>query len=211
MLPALAIRHFAMKIHRLLLAALLIAATCTAQAAENIVILRHGEKPEAGLGQISCQGLNRALALPGVLLGRFGVPAAIFAANPGQQKTDRGIAYNYVRPLATIEPTAVRVGLPVDARFGFDDLKSLQAALLAPGLRDATVFVAWEHHLAETLARELLSRFDGNPAEVPKWRNEDFDSLYIITLEEDAQGQRHARFRREAQGLDRQPQACPAP
>jgi hypothetical protein len=33
----------------------------------TIVIVRHGEKPPAGLGQLSCQGLNRALALSQVL------------------------------------------------------------------------------------------------------------------------------------------------
>ena len=36
-------------------------------AAETIVFVRHGEKPEAGLGQLNCQGLNRALALPSVI------------------------------------------------------------------------------------------------------------------------------------------------
>ncbi len=198
-----------MKLH-LILSTLLVA-TCSAQAAETIVLLRHGEKPEAGLGQITCQGLNRALALPGVLLGRYGVPAAIFAANPGQQKEDRGIVFSYVRPLATIEPTAIRAGLPVDTRFGFDQIGPLQAALLAPGLQNATVFVAWEHHLAENLARNLVSSFGGNPADVPKWRSEDFDSLYVVTLEEDTQGRRRARFQRDSQGLDGQARTCPSP
>lgn len=194
---------------RHILSTLLIVAACSAQAAETIVILRHGEKPEGGLGQLTCQGLNRALALPGVLLGRYGAPAAIFAANPGRQKEDRGIVYSYVRPLATIEPTAIRAGLPVDTRFGFDQIDLLQAALLSPGLQNATLFVAWEHHLAESLARNLVSGFGGDPADVPKWQSEDFDSLYVITLEQDAQGGRHARFRREAQGLDGQASACP--
>jgi len=31
---------------------------------ETIVFLRHGEKPQRGLGQSTCQGLNRVLALP---------------------------------------------------------------------------------------------------------------------------------------------------
>ena len=46
-------------------------------AEEKIVFLRHAEKPAAGLGQLSCQGLRRSLALPDVLLGRFGSPNAI--------------------------------------------------------------------------------------------------------------------------------------
>lgn len=46
--------------------AIFIAASVWAET--TIVIIRHGEKPSAGLGQLSCQGLNRALALPQVLL-----------------------------------------------------------------------------------------------------------------------------------------------
>lgn len=49
-----------------------------ALADSTIVILRHGEKPGRGLGQLSCQGLNRALALPPILLSRYGVPVAIY-------------------------------------------------------------------------------------------------------------------------------------
>ncbi len=52
---------------------------------ETIVFVRHGEKPAAGLGQLDCQGLNRALALPPVIAA-FGKVDAIFAPNPSQQK-----------------------------------------------------------------------------------------------------------------------------
>ncbi len=92
---------------------------------ETIVILRHGEKPPGGLGQISCMGLNRALALPKVLIGRFGRADAIFAPNPSVQLRERSYpsqSYSYVRPLATIEPTAIQLGLPVNTQVGFDDI-----------------------------------------------------------------------------------------
>ena len=92
-------------------------------ADETIVFLRHGEKPEKGLGQLSCQGLNRALAIPDVLLDKFGTPGAIFAPNPSFRKSDHGIDYDYIRPLATIEPTAIRVGLPVNVQFSFNDIQ----------------------------------------------------------------------------------------
>ena len=49
---------------------------------ETIVLIRHGEKPDEGLGQLNCQGLNRALALPTVIAKTFGRPGAIFAPNP---------------------------------------------------------------------------------------------------------------------------------
>lgn len=196
---------------RTLLFVSLVAASSLAEAVETVVILRHGEKPEAGLGQLSCQGLNRALALPDVLLGRFGMPQAIFASNPGKQKKDRGVPYSYVRPLITIAPTAIRAGLPIDTRFGFDELDLLEEALLAPRLRNATLFVAWEHHLGESLARKLMADFGGDPAGIPEWQGEDFDSLYVVSLSEDAGGRRHAGFRRETQGLDGRAASCPSP
>jgi hypothetical protein len=49
-------------------------ATASARAQQTIVFIRHGEKPSGGYGQITCQGLNRALALPDVLLAKYGKP-----------------------------------------------------------------------------------------------------------------------------------------
>ena len=88
-------------------------------ATQTMVFLRHGEKPAGGFGQITCQGLRRALALPDVLIGRFGPPQYIFAPNPSPRIIDPGGPAHYVRPLATIEPTAIRLGMPVNAQYGF--------------------------------------------------------------------------------------------
>ena len=53
---------------------------------ETIVLVRHGEKPAEGLGQLNCQGLNRALALPFVIERLFGRPDAVFAPDPAQRR-----------------------------------------------------------------------------------------------------------------------------
>ena len=58
------------------------------RAGETIVMVRHGEKPLQGLGQLTCKGLNRALALPNVLIGRYGKPDFIYAPNPSVQVSD---------------------------------------------------------------------------------------------------------------------------
>lgn len=197
-----------MPIARFLLATACLIATSASDAAQTIVMMRHAEKPPQGLGQLTCRGLNRALALPGILLGRFGHPTAIFAPNPGIAKDDQGHSYNYIRPLATIEPTAIRAGLPVNTQWGFKDIASLENALLAPEMAEATVFVAWEHHLVRQAARDLLTKLGGDPAEVPKWDNDDFDTLYVVTVTGDG-ATRRASFRAERQGLDRLPDACP--
>ena|SRR5438445_9570671 len=51
-------------------------------ASETLILLRHGEKPAARLGQLTCQGLNRALALPAILNARFGRADTIIAPDP---------------------------------------------------------------------------------------------------------------------------------
>ena len=180
-----------------------------ALAEETIVMIRHAEKPDAGLGQLSCQGLNRALALPKVLLGKFATPASVFAPNPGVKKDDLGESYNYIRPLATIEPTAIQLGIPVNTSIGFENVISLEAALLAPRYKDATVFVSWEHRLVERAARNLVKQFGGDPSAVPVWDGYDFDSIYVVTLATDSHGKRSAKFRVEKEGLNGQPTSCP--
>ena len=88
-------------------------------AAETIVFLRHGEKPDKEFGQLNCQGLNRALALPRLLISKFGKPDYIFAPAPYRRSVPGGNEFNYVRPLATIEPTAIELGMPVNTDFNF--------------------------------------------------------------------------------------------
>jgi hypothetical protein len=175
---------------------------------ETIIFLRHGEKPPAGLGQIDCQGLNRALALPPVLAKRYGTPAAIFAPDPAQTVQDRGITYDYIRPLATIEPTAIRLGLPLNASFGVRDTTALEHELLAPSYQNSTIFVAWEHRIIVTLARDLLTQAGADPAAVPDWPSNDFDSLYVIAITHRGT---HitANFTHESEGLNNLPAACP--
>lgn len=196
----------------LALSALVIAAPATqAQdpvTTQTVVLLRHGEKPAAGLGQLDCQGLNRALALPAVLARRFGRPAAIFAPNPATKVRDPGGVFDYVRPLATIEPTAIALGLPVDASVGFTDIDGLQRRLGEPHLHDALVFVAWEHMRIEMVVRSLLARHNGDAAAVPAWRDDDFDSIYVVRIAR--RGNRaSASFEHTHEGLDNQPRNCP--
>jgi hypothetical protein len=176
-----------------------------AYAETTIVIVRHGEKPAQGLGQLSCMGLNRSLALAPVLLSRYGIPAAIYAPNPAVKKVDKGVSYSYIRPLATIEPLAIRAGLPVNLDWGITDTGRLAEALLARG--EGTQVVAWEHHLAGKLAKQLLEASGGNPAEVPDWEDADFDSIYVIRVAGQDKDRR-ATFSRESEGLNHLPDKC---
>src|SRR5262249_12549599 len=80
---------------------------------ETLVLVRHAEKPEEGLGLLTCKGLNRALLLPDFFAANFPRPDRIFAPNPAVKVTEihgDGRRYDYVRPLLTIGPTAIRFG-----------------------------------------------------------------------------------------------------
>ena len=96
----------------------LFASVATSSAEQTIVFFRHGEKPAAGNGQLTCQGLNRALALPDVLLAKFGSPSWAYAPDPSVKMSDPGGSFFYVRPLATLEPVAIRSGLSVNTGYG---------------------------------------------------------------------------------------------
>ncbi len=171
----------------------------------RLVMFRHAEKPGAGLGQLSCQGLNRSLALPGVLFAAYGRPAALYAPNPGFAKVDKGVSYNYLRPLATIEPTAIRAGLPVNTAWAWSDTADLQDELLKPSHEGQILYVAWEHHVLENLARSILRQRGGDPSLVGKWHDSDFDTVYVMTL----RTQGGTTFKAEREGLDHQSTACP--
>lgn len=176
---------------------------------ETIVMIRHGEKPAAGLGQLDCKGLNRSLALPDVLLLHFGKPDYIYASNPAVQAHDNGRTYSYVRPLATIEPTAIRMGVPVNAQIGFNQIDELQTALTQPAYAHATVFVVWEHVYLHDLAQQLLKAYGEDVSVLPPWPKSDYDTMYVFRIRI-RDGKPHLDFRIEREGLDgKLSDACP--
>jgi hypothetical protein len=188
----------------------LTAGIASAHAGQTIVFLRHGEKPPLGLGQLDCQGLNRALALPQVLQAKFGTPTAIYAPDPGSMAKDKGVEYNYVRPLATIEPTAIRLGLPVNTAFGLTQIKQLEHDLLKPAYSSATIYVAWEHNLAQQAVQQLIAAAGGHAQQVPPWADDDYDALYVLRLKWQNGKPVSVSFEKEAQGLNHQSVECPA-
>jgi hypothetical protein len=178
-----------------------------ARAEQTIVFMRHGEKPSGGYGQLTCQGLNRALALPDVLLGKFGKPTYLYAPNPAVQITDSAGAFYYVRPLATIEPTAIRTVRNVRTKYGYNDIASLEAALITPTKADSTIFVAWEHVYLQRVVQNIMNHYGGG-AKVPAWISGDYDTLFVVRVQY-AGGTTSARFSLDREGLNGQPTACP--
>lgn len=206
-------RHVSIRSAALLSTFALLFGGAAAQAApevETLVFLRHGEKPEQGLGQLNCQGLNRALALPAVLTRQFGAPTHIIAPDPSDQIDDHhGVSYDYVRPLATIEPTAIKLGLPVNTSLGQTQTDELRQLLDAPQYKNAMIFIAWGHHGIQQMVPQILHDHGGNPDAAPaRWPDDDYDSLYVVKIVRGEGTAERAEFRHLHQGLDGQPQSC---
>jgi len=183
---------------------------------ETIVFFRHGEKPAEGLGQLSCKGLHRALALTSspALSAR---PDYLFAPDPGlDMKLDEGVQYPYIRALATIEPLAVKFGMPVNTSFGFRqfvfDLKlkklippktepPLIKELLSDKYQGALIYICWEHHEIADIVDYLQAK-TGTPAKPTRWADDDFDGLLRVTLRRKADGSLDSvSVARESEGL----------
>jgi hypothetical protein len=196
--------------HRLLSTALVVfvLAAAEARAEQTIVFFRHAEKPSGGLGQITCQGLNRALALPAVLLAKYGTPDYLYAPNPAVKISDPAGSFYYVRPLATIEPTAVRAGKSINTRYGYNEITSLQSLLITPTKANTTIFVAWEHVQLVKIVQNIMNSYGGGVA-VPAWISGDYDSLYVVRVDYTS-GAINAQFHRDREGLNGQPTTCPS-
>jgi hypothetical protein len=180
---------------------------------ETIVVIRHAEKPTSeARGQLTCRGLNRALSLPSVL-ARFGHPAAIFAASPTAQTTEGSLnpwatRYSYVRPLATIEPYAILLDMPVNAQIAATNIQELQHEVLKPEYAHSVVIVAWEHLEARRFAEAMLTSF-GQSDVVPHWNDSDYETIYVFRIKADGKGGRKLNFTVEQENLQGLPATCP--
>lgn len=154
-----------------------LAGSQSALADQTLVFVRHGEKPDNDSGQLTCKGLNRALALPDVLMERYGKPEAIFAAGPKEKKSGSSL-----RSLTTMTPTAIRLSLPINIQYHADDIQGLQTALLSDSYQNSVVFVAWEHKNLVKVVKNIVKTEGGNLDEIPPWPGNDFDSVFVLTL-----------------------------
>lgn len=152
---------------------------------QTLVFLRHAEKPEMGLGQLNCQGLNRAIDLSTVLPNIFGKADFIFAANPSRHVEEGAgdVSYSYLRPLMTVGPSAIKQGLPINIDFAANDTSDLADELMRDKYHNATVYTAWSHGYLPELINKVAKEASGkNLKLVDDWTGDDFDSLLVLTL-----------------------------
>lgn len=175
---------------------------------ETLVFVRHGEKPPIEIGQLNCQGLNRSLKLPAVLLSKFGKPNKIFAPKP----SDKMLGHYYIRPLATIEPLAIQLNMPVNVKYGYIDIKGIAEELLSLEHANSTIFTAWEHVTLVQIARYIYARSGNNPEEIPHWSNDDYEGIYVLKINRGsalAGNSFNATFYRDVQDIQNLNNQCP--
>lgn len=178
---------------------------------QTLVFLRHAEKPGEGLGQLNCQGLNRAIDLATLLPERFGKADYVFAANPSRhvEEGSQDRSYSYIRPLMTITPSAIRLGLPVNIDYGANDTDGLARELLRDKYRNATVYTAWSHGYLPELINAVAGKALGEDRVITQdWSGDDFDTLYVLTLTWH-DGKASLLSRNVRQGLDNGASGCP--
>lgn len=178
----------------------------------NLVIFRHAEKPlrDDGLmaedGNLGAEAEQRLARLPERLLKDFGCPDFLVAANPAVKMLNKktGQYFNYIRPLATIEPLSIKLNYPVWTPYGYNQNDLLARDLLgdkafrpSPDGAPKTVFLAWERQNIRKLYQELVQQgklkdlagatatIDGAARScdpLPQWEQCDFDSVWMIHI-----------------------------
>src|SRR3990167_3117654 len=182
-----------------------------ADGTQTLVFLRHAEKPEGGLGQLNCQGLNRAIDLATLLPEKFGKANYVFAANPTRNVEEGELdnSYSYIRPLMTISPSAIKLGLPVNIKFSANDTSALADELVENKYHNAIIYTAWSHGYLPELINKVASEAVGEKHTITQdWSGNDYDTLYVLTLTWH-NGKASLLSRNYKQGLNNGEQTCP--
>ncbi|MCF5826963.1 hypothetical protein, partial [Pseudomonas syringae] len=183
----------------------------TKNGTQTLVFLRHAEKPAMGLGQLNCQGLNRAIELSEVLPRKFGKADYIFAANPSRhvEEGEGDLSYSYVRPLMTVGPSAIKLGLPVNIDFGANDTGDLADELMQDKYHNAIIYTAWSHGYLPELINKVAEEASGKAVNlVDDWTNDDFDSVVVVTLKW-VDGKATLDYKSHRQDLNNGAETCP--
>ena len=148
----------------------------------KIVIIRHAEKPTEKLTEklsersgnkaiggdnLSCQGQNRALQLPAVLIKKIGKPNYTYVP---ALKLDKSTAHS--RMFQTITPFAIKYDLTINSKYDENELSDAAKSVLK---KNGTVLMVWSHSEIPDLAGAL------GVDSPPKWKGTDFDSMWILT------------------------------
>ena len=134
---------------------------------DQVIIIRHAEKPEHG-HDLTVKGRERAAALaPFFLSGDRETPVAIYAQGPSAEHPSR-------RPVETVTPLAHDLKLVIKTCHRGDDAAMVKEILSQPEYDGKVVLICWSHKEIPGLATAL------GVVHPPEWRGAAFDRLWII-------------------------------
>ena len=116
--------------------------------------------------------------------------------------------YNYVRPLVTIAPTAIRCELPINTEFGYTQIDDLAIELRKGDYQHALIFIAWEHGELVKFAKLLVASYGGDPSQVPFWSEKDYDTIFVFRVRR-IDGRNTVAFSIDHEGLSDVIEPCP--
>jgi hypothetical protein len=139
----------------------------------QILLIRHGEKPESG-SELSPEGWQRAADLPSMFENRpefltFGLPVALYGMSPEKKNGS-------VRAIQTLKYLSAKLKLPIQTKFLKDDIKKLIVEIRKTKAYDGkTILICWEHTVLVDMAVQL-----GAPVSL-HWPAENFDRVWTLT------------------------------
>lgn len=135
----------------------------------RVILIRHGEKPADG-DNLTCAGLNRALALPAVLGQLMPTPPDYtyvpLIGTDGKKTTS-------VRMFQTVTPYAVQHNLTLNSDYADDNITGITKAIRH---HRGTVLLVWEHNSMVKIVEKLGIK------EPLSWPDADFDSIWTISF-----------------------------
>jgi hypothetical protein len=143
-------------------------------ATMQVIIIRHGEKPgnpatdnDADGIDLSTKGYERAGALAPYIPDTFGAPDFLFAAQASKHSN---------RPVETITPLSVRLGIEIDCKHADDEYQKLADDILGNAkYAGKRILICWHHGKIP----ELTAALGGVPPFSP-WPGYIFDRVWKI-------------------------------
>jgi hypothetical protein len=121
---------------------------------------------------LSPDGYARAAKLADFIPATFGVPQFLIAT---------AISKHSVRPIETIEPLSMKIGVTVDATYADQDYSALASQLLSdPRYADAgaLIVVCWHHGNIPSMARALRAKLGSYP---DPWDADVFNQIVVLS------------------------------
>jgi len=143
----------------------------------QVIIIRHGEKPDPEGTELSLKGRERAAALvpyfvsePDVL--EFGTPIAIYAQAQKHEDSSK-------RSIQTVTPLADALHLKINHSFERDDFKDMVKEINRDEKYEGhTVLICWEHKVIPKIAKEFGAE------DAPKKFRKVYDRTWVLTFKD---------------------------